>query len=424
MPAVDVDELASELVLVNHKRNRSLEILEAVREPPVLTRTIDGATTLEVTVSDPHRRIVRNPDARIRSWAVVDDLHFELVAISKTGDRFTLTFEDAVVAQLRRQRGKLSVPAGSTTRREFTLRLAREARVKAIVDPTHEGRVHSVLARRDGANSWDVLGTDVAEPIQWRRFSDGRRLVVGGDPWLLDRDPNPSRFREFAGPCQSIDFDLDVGRRASEATIIVDSKLWALPPGSAVILEDLGPADGKWLVSEFERTLTRTRATVTLTRKRHVLDEPPPERSGGDRGEPHFLPDQDGVAGAPTTGARERMVSWALAQRGKPYVWGGSGPNGFDCSGLVQEATRAAGKVLPKPSASQWAACVRAGRTCSVETAIATRGGLLFRIGVGEYNHVAISLGNGSTMEALGSAYGCGVFSAANRGWTGGALWL
>ncbi len=45
-----------------------------------------------------------------------------------------------------------------------------------------------------------------------------------------------------------------------------------------------------------------------------------------------------------------RLHAWhyALAQARKPYIWGGTGPVGFDCSGLVYAAYRAAGVMLPR----------------------------------------------------------------------------
>ena len=53
-----------------------------------------------------------------------------------------------------------------------------------------------------------------------------------------------------------------------------------------------------------------------------------------------------GSVGAPTAAAGG-AVAYALAQLGTPYLWGGDGPGGFDCSGLVQAAYAAAGIQLP-----------------------------------------------------------------------------
>jgi cell wall-associated NlpC family hydrolase len=62
------------------------------------------------------------------------------------------------------------------------------------------------------------------------------------------------------------------------------------------------------------------------------------------------------VVVAPTPAAAE-AVSYALAQIGTPYVWGGETPGvGFDCSGLVQAAYAAAGIAIPRTSGAQWLA--------------------------------------------------------------------
>jgi cell wall-associated NlpC family hydrolase len=47
-------------------------------------------------------------------------------------------------------------------------------------------------------------------------------------------------------------------------------------------------------------------------------------------------------------------VRFALAQLGKPYRWGATGPESFDCSGLVQTSYKAAGVGLPRVSRQQY----------------------------------------------------------------------
>jgi cell wall-associated NlpC family hydrolase len=70
--------------------------------------------------------------------------------------------------------------------------------------------------------------------------------------------------------------------------------------------------------------------------------EGPP--AGGMPGMPGMAP--NGVGG----GDRATVVQAALTQVGSPYVWGGSAPGGFDCSGLVMWAFQQAGISLPHSS--------------------------------------------------------------------------
>jgi cell wall-associated NlpC family hydrolase len=56
---------------------------------------------------------------------------------------------------------------------------------------------------------------------------------------------------------------------------------------------------------------------------------------------------------APTSPALT-AVSYACAQLGKPYTWGGNGNPGFDCSGLTHAAYAAAGITIPRTAQTQY----------------------------------------------------------------------
>jgi cell wall-associated NlpC family hydrolase len=47
-------------------------------------------------------------------------------------------------------------------------------------------------------------------------------------------------------------------------------------------------------------------------------------------------------------------ANWALSQLGKPYLWGGAGPEAYDCSGLTMEAWAHAGASLLHWTGYQW----------------------------------------------------------------------
>lgn len=96
---------------------------------------------------------------------------------------------------------------------------------------------------------------------------------------------------------------------------------------------------------------------------------------------------------APSTRQSAQVaVDTALAQVGKPYQWGGGGPNSFDCSGLTSFAWRAAGVSLPHSSRMQ------AGATRSISRGDLQPGDLVF-FG-SPIHHVAMYIGGGNVVEA------------------------
>jgi len=89
-------------------------------------------------------------------------------------------------------------------------------------------------------------------------------------------------------------------------------------------------------------------------------------------------------------------VTFALARLGTPYRWGGTGPGGFDCSGLVQAAYKAAGIVLPRVAQAQFDAGPR------LPPGVTPIAGDLVFFGnsPAAVVHVGIALGDGTMVDA------------------------
>ncbi len=61
------------------------------------------------------------------------------------------------------------------------------------------------------------------------------------------------------------------------------------------------------------------------------------------------------AAGPLPAGTAGKVIAYAEAQLGKPYQWGATGPDAYDCSGLAMMTYRAAGITIPRTSQAQWA---------------------------------------------------------------------
>jgi cell wall-associated NlpC family hydrolase len=102
-----------------------------------------------------------------------------------------------------------------------------------------------------------------------------------------------------------------------------------------------------------------------------------------------------GASGA-TEAQAQRAVSWAMAQLGKPYRWGATGPDTFDCSGLVLRAWQAAGVNLPRVSRAQYTVGVPVRRLADLRP-----GDLVFYgDSPATIHHVGMYVGDGSMVEA------------------------
>lgn len=126
--------------------------------------------------------------------------------------------------------------------------------------------------------------------------------------------------------------------------------------------------------------------------------------------------------------ALAKFIAEARAQVGDQYVYGAplqpnkDNPTTFDCSSLTSWAAAQVGVELPRTAEEQYRFLKQEGATISVEKALHTKGALLFyfsrdptgALPAGQA-HVAISTGDGHTIEAKGTAYGVGEWSAVGR---------
>jgi cell wall-associated NlpC family hydrolase len=111
------------------------------------------------------------------------------------------------------------------------------------------------------------------------------------------------------------------------------------------------------------------------------------EESGGNT--------QTGSGDCPATypgGAAAVAIEFACAQLGKPYSFGASGPDAYDCSGLTSAAWAAAGVTLPHQSGAQ------RDVTAYIDEADLVPGDLVFYYG--DLSHVAIYAGGGMIVQA------------------------
>lgn len=137
---VDVKDL---YLTLNHI---GIDIEEAVTDITI-ERTIDGASTLTVTVYDRDFTLLRSGRLSARNDTQIDGLYFRLKGVNMTGHTMTLTFEDREVAIMRTYSKPIKQSTGTSrgklTRAEFILKMLKEVQevpIRYIIPELHKAQ--------------------------------------------------------------------------------------------------------------------------------------------------------------------------------------------------------------------------------------------------------------------------------------------
>lgn len=115
-----------------------------------------------------------------------------------------------------------------------------------------------------------------------------------------------------------------------------------------------------------------------------------------------------GADGTPSSGAA-KLISVAESQTGKRYVYGASGPNAYDCSGLVYYALKGAGVSVSRMSSAGYAT-VGSWKTIRSKSDLQAGDLVFFKSdSSSSISHVGIYIGGGNIIHAAPSIGGVGV---------------
>ncbi|MGW0530764.1 NlpC/P60 family protein [Streptomyces sp. NPDC003032] len=234
------------------------------------------------------------------------------------------------------------------------------------------------------------LGSYAAAQYRAGGIDPSVQLALSSDPeQFLDR----ASLADRAGSRQAAAVS-GVHRKLQEIDQLraeADERLSALRSRQAELRKHKKTATGK--LAEAERLLSR----LTDEQRAEFAGDDADRTTRSDARAP--LPGASlsgaSLSGAPAKAPNARAataVSYAYKALGSPYVWGATGPNAFDCSGLTQAAYRSAGVSLPRTTYAQITAGKRVPRS-------ALRPGdlVFFYSGI---SHVGIYVGNGQMIHA------------------------
>ncbi|NGO47401.1 C40 family peptidase [Streptomyces ureilyticus] len=227
----------------------------------------------------------------------------------------------------------------------------------------------------------DALGSVAAAQYRDGGLDPALRLILSSEP---DQYLDEAAFAERAGSRQASAVSRVRGqlREIEQLRGAAHVELASLKSQQAALNRHKKTVTGK--LGEARRLLSRL---TDEQRARIGADDAATARAS----RASASPAPGSTAGAPNSRAAA-AITYAYEKLGSPYVWGATGPDAFDCSGLMQAAYRSAGISLPRTTYDQ----IEAGERVA-------RGGL--RPGdlvffYSSISHVGLYVGNGQMIHA------------------------
>jgi cell wall-associated NlpC family hydrolase len=295
--------------------------------------------------------------------------------------------------------------------------------------PTDDG---ADTSSADYPSAWTTI-VRLAKELGKRVFISGHRIVFGSAGFAMAwAAPGDLRIGWHNSPEGERWQTLPTGKLTSigkrHGLTEVDGKVPLnraayFRPGASVIVHNtpsIAAGDRHFVVSHVSHDLAfdADGADVTLEEPVDPPAQPPTGQSGVNGGS---TASGTATSGGSSDGQIDQFVSLCLQQVGDRYVFGvevklnDPNPNSFDCSELIQWAAHRAGikPEMPDGSSAQINHC----KSIPVAQAVRTKGALLWHPG-----HIAVSLGDGGTVEAENPRVGVVKDKAGNRFSRGGLI--
>lgn len=121
-------------------------------------------------------------------------------------------------------------------------------------------------------DSWTCIQR-LADDVHWRAFFISGVFYYISEDDLIKSLPIATVTESSSG-IEGIDGDYDQGKKTATLTVTARVGTWLVPPGAIILIQDMGPWNGRWIVSTFARSLFDSKATIVLKKPMPRLPEP------------------------------------------------------------------------------------------------------------------------------------------------------